>query len=573
MPSRLRATQQTFTRLSEQKVKQISAKERQAKLDNDYNKELGAWRQLWEPTGVDPLPPMEMAGWLSQVQILIARVEKNDALNDDLKRIDTAVLAIIPTLEGLAAEAGVSRVEALDAKHLVQQIQNRLSAIEQIWEDSSKLETSKTNTQARIAKLRKEGAEATRQIESWKARWGAAVPALGVSPAATIEEAETALSAWQKVPDVLRERDNRQRRVAGMQRDSSAFEARANAVIERAALDLLSLPVEAGVRRLNERLSEAANAKARRDQAAKRLEKATRTLEIANKKVGEAKADSTILTASVPPDTDLLELLEHFSRREEVNKALSDHRNQLIAQGEGFTEEQLRVELADFHVDEAAAKLEGLSEEDSRLEGEAREVFANQKVATNRRAELQKGVGAEVANQQRKNAEAELLAAMREWLILRFGVLLIGHAIERARASQHNPLVSRAGELFSTITGGAFIGIGQDFGEDDTPYLVGRRSSQEKVTVPGLSVGARDQLYLALRLAYLEDFAKNAEPVPFIGDDLFTSFDESRTANGLLALAAIGDQIQPILFTHHRHVAEIARAKIGEAADVIEMRQ
>lgn len=44
------------------------------------------------------------------------------------------------------------------------------------------------------------------------------------------------------------------------------------------------------------------------------------------------------------------------------------------------------------------------------------------------------------------------------------------------------------------------------------------------------AVGSRDQLFLALRLAYLEDFAKNADPAPFIGDDLFTSFDEDRTA-------------------------------------------
>ena len=35
------------------------------------------------------------------------------------------------------------------------------------------------------------------------------------------------------------------------------------------------------------------------------------------------------------------------------------------------------------------------------------------------RAELQKGMGSEVANQGTKNAKAELLAATREWLTLR----------------------------------------------------------------------------------------------------------------------------------------------------------
>jgi chromosome segregation protein len=84
-----------------------------------------------------------------------------------------------------------------------------------------------------------------------------------------------------------------------------------------------------------------------------------------------------------------------------------------------------------------------------------------------------------------------------------------------------------------------------------------------------MSTGARDQLYLALRLAYLESYADRAEPAPFIGDDLFASFDEDRTAHGLAALAAIGDRVQPILFTHHRHVAEIARNKIGADVSVL----
>ena len=273
----------------------------------------------------------------------------------------------------------------------------------------------------------------------------------------------------------------------------------------------------------------------------------------------------------MPANTDLLELLDRFSRREETNKTLTDHRDQLIAQGEGFTEDQLRAELAEFHVDEAAARLQQLSQDDSSLEGEARDAFANQKLAMNRRSELYKGVGAELANQQKKNAEAELLIAARDWAILKFGALLIGRAIEKARGSQQSPLISRAGELFSTFTGGSFVGLALDFGEDDTPYLAGRRPTQELVGIPGLSEGARDQMYLALRLAYLEEFAKKAEPVPFIGDDLFTSFDESRTANGLLTLAKISESVQPILFTHHHHVVDIAREKIGEASDIIEM--
>ena len=89
--------------------------------------------------------------------------------------------------------------------------------------------------------------------------------------------------------------------------------------------------------------------------------------------------------------------------------------------------------------------------------------------------------------------------------------------------------------------------------------------------IEGLSEGTRDQLYLALRLAYLEDYAGRAEPAPFLGDDLFLTFDDRRTGHGLEALAAIGDSVQPILFTHHRHVADLARDRLGAAVDVLEL--
>ena len=105
----------------------------------------------------------------------------------------------------------------------------------------------------------------------------------------------------------------------------------------------------------------------------------------------------------------------------------------------------------------------------------------------------------------------------------------------------------------------------------DIPRLAGRRASGELVPVEGLSEGTRDQLYLALRLAYLEDYAARAEPAPFIGDDLFLTFDDARTAHGLEALAEIGGTVQPILFTHHRHVAEIATARLGSAVDVLSL--
>ena len=131
--------------------------------------------------------------------------------------------------------------------------------------------------------------------------------------------------------------------------------------------------------------------------------------------------------------------------------------------------------------------------------------------------------------------------------------------------------MARAGLHFTTLTGGAFDGLVQEFDDDQAPHLAGRRPSGKTISVGDMSEGARDQLYLALRLAYLEEYAAKSPPAPFVGDDLFASFDEERVGYGLETLAAIGSTVQPILFTHHRHVAEIARQRLGSAVDIIKI--
>ena len=59
--------------------------------------------------------------------------------------------------------------------------------------------------------------------------------------------------------------------------------------------------------------------------------------------------------------------------------------------------------------------------------------------------------------------------------------------------------------------------------------------------------------------------------MPFIGDDLLASFDDQRTRRGITALAESGTRMQPILFTHHSRVVELAQQELGEKVDVVNL--
>jgi uncharacterized protein YhaN len=145
--------------------------------------------------------------------------------------------------------------------------------------------------------------------------------------------------------------------------------------------------------------------------------------------------------------------------------------------------------------------------------------------------------------------------------------------MEAYREQQADPVMTRAGALFSLLTGGRFARLVQDYGSDDQLQLWAERagSGRDKVPLDGLSEGTGDQLYLALRLAFLEDYSARNEPAPLVVDDVFQTFDDDRTASGLRALAGTADRFQTILFTHEMSVVDIATREIGKDLDLIRL--
>ena len=132
-------------------------------------------------------------------------------------------------------------------------------------------------------------------------------------------------------------------------------------------------------------------------------------------------------------------------------------------------------------------------------------------------------------------------------------------AIDRVRSEQQDPLVSRAGELFASTTRGEFSAIDTDIDDKGLPVVVGRRQSGAAVPVAAMSDGTRDQLFLAFRLASLENYSASTEPLPFVADDILVHFDDERSAATLDLLARFAETNQVLLFTHHKNVRDDAR--------------
>ena len=126
-------------------------------------------------------------------------------------------------------------------------------------------------------------------------------------------------------------------------------------------------------------------------------------------------------------------------------------------------------------------------------------------------------------------------------------------------------MLRKASAHFALLTGGRYARLGVDQDSAGRTLLHAVPAEGSECPIEGLSEGARDQLYLALRIATIETHVARSEPLPFIADDLLVNFDDTRATAALRLLAELDRSTQVILFTHHDHIADIAGRQEGVA--------
>ena len=115
---------------------------------------------------------------------------------------------------------------------------------------------------------------------------------------------------------------------------------------------------------------------------------------------------------------------------------------------------------------------------------------------------------------------------------------LLDAALTEVEMAGTSVLLARIATLFRTITGGAYARLEVQENTDGSARLIAVHGdfADERKSVADLSEGERDQLFLALRLAAIEDHVATAPPLPFVGDDILQTFDDDRATAAMQAL-------------------------------------
>jgi uncharacterized protein YhaN len=396
---------------------------------------------------------------------------------------------------------------------------------------------------------------------AWDAAWPAATGALGLKPDISPTDANSAVTEWVGARGVLSAIGQSRHRLQRMDEDEASLTTDVRSLAAELAIEIGEDCVVAA-QMLLARFSDNATAQTQHDGVLPDFEEAKVEADQAQEALDTAREELARLAASAKldggDDEALLDAASRCEARMRLCEEIALAERTATDVGDKLDLAALRTEWDERDLDEVRAELNEQKSRAAEIESEIEAAILAEKAAKDDLAAYLSQSEVNHAVAEREAAAAQMHLALERYLELSVARELVTSAMATIRAEQQDPLIARAGELFTATTLGEFAGIETDIDDKGHPVVVGRRANGGIAAVATMSDGTRDQLFLAFRLASLENYASATEPLPFIADDILVHFDDERSRSTLDLLAEFGKTNQVLLFTHHRSVRALA---------------
>ncbi|MCU1369139.1 MAG: hypothetical protein JWO77_333, partial [Ilumatobacteraceae bacterium] len=146
--------------------------------------------------------------------------------------------------------------------------------------------------------------------------------------------------------------------------------------------------------------------------------------------------------------------------------------------------------------------------------------------------------------------EAELVEAVTAWASLTLAHQMVEGTLAKYQRERQPDVVKRAATLFTHITGGDYVRLEV---RDNDVFAIDH--AEREVPAHLLSQGAREQLYLCMRVALAESFTKTTS-LPLLLDDITVNADARRQQQLSELLVTVADTQQVFAFTCHDSVVD-----------------
>ena len=566
----------TIRQIAEQQELLGVLREEESVLAEESRALWSVWKEMWAEASFEPADPDLMVEWLTTRSEILEAIGRREAADRQLKALheeeSKAKARILAEMTAITGKPGNYENQPLriilEAATTVQGQYEKYAANR--WQLEEQLRKMKADAVRKATAL--ETAETA--WRGWQTEWATAIELVGLD----VDTQPEAATAQLDVIDQMREsalkiHELRHERIEKIERDIEVFAQDVTALVASVGTDLTGIRPEDAILELEQRLETAkqiCDQKKNNDAAISELQKKIDECEVS---VREARETIQHLQeiAAVNDIDQLKDAIHKSDRLRELESERSRTMDTLGKEGDGLAVDELNKECEAVDIDQVSAREETLEQELKEVRGRLTEAAEHRTQTRNAFNAIGGDGRAAEAATTRQAALAEMRDVAEQFVRVRSAATILQWAIERYRREKQAPLLKSAGQIFATLTDGSFSDLRVEFDEQDHAQLAGLRPNGELVRIAGLSTGTTDQLYLALRVASVEDYLARAEALPFVADDLFINFDNTRAAAGFKVLGQLAHKTQILFFTHHRHLVEIAQATLGQSVTIVSL--
>jgi uncharacterized protein YhaN len=514
------------------------------------------WRELWRPLAIDPLSPEAMLDWLRLAHERLAAVADRDEL---AARMDACREQCRQFERRLAAAGGrlvEGRTMALARAQIAaarqdQALREQLSQQVQAWRQQA-------------AKCLARSAEFELRQKQWEQSWSQTLQGLHLPGHWEPALAQEVLAELLELKARWRDAQTLRRRAADMHCDVQRFETDVAALLGRVAVDLAEALAEQAVAELQRRLvEELSTARVDREIEERLRQLADRRAAAENQRqqlVNELHRLGT--PADVFATEGSVELLQRLQSAAAIQDEMRRLR-ELPAEGQAPPPHAWKPDdprLAD--ADACAAEISAAQTRLEQVERDYREALKRSGSLKKKLDDLAHQHAAADAALELERSRAVLVSAVDQWAPVVLAEALMQRCLANFEESLQPQILKQVTHLFDRLTNGRYISIRRQLDEQGK-LRVEQCDGQWKE--PGeLSTGTREQLYLAIRLAYVMQYCRDCEPLPIVMDDVLVNFDERRVQNTVDVLREVSQSVPLMLMTCH---APTARAVLNIAPE------
>jgi uncharacterized protein YhaN len=248
---------------------------------------------------------------------------------------------------------------------------------------------------------------------------------------------------------------------------------------------------------------------------------------------------------------------QEFLQRAEIFKL----RQQLLAEIERIPVEAEPGTLFDMRADEEAA-FEAVQTELADLEQRLLQARHESGRVEERITMMEKSEERSRALSRQETILARIDEAAEQWAVITLCRALLDETRKVYETERQPEVLRHASSFFKVMTQGRYIRV---IAPLDGGEIQVEREDGTRLSPALLSRGSAEQLYLAMRLALVREYANHVDPLPVVFDDIFVNFDPQRSRTSLEALRDLCSTHQVLLFTCHPHLVSQVEETVPEA--------